>query len=272
MKTIKFRIAIFVSLLAILMIVGTAGFMVFERLSLVDAIYFTIVTISTVGYGDIHASTLAGKVLAVVLIVIGVGVFLGLVADATQMLLHRRQERNRKQRINVLIGVFFSELGSDLLKLFSTFDPGVADIQEDSLIDEGWSDEDFVKLRRRLEGHDYDVDPRRIEMNEFRAFLNERGDLLVRLLENPNLQEHETFTNLLLALFHLKDEIIARRDFSELPEADLAHLANDAKRAYQLLARQWVAYMHYLKLSYPYLFSLALRTNPFSPKSSPIVG
>ncbi|MDP6501342.1 MAG: potassium channel family protein [Dehalococcoidales bacterium] len=40
---------------------GTAGFMILERLSLVDALYFTIVTISTVDYGDINPTTVASK-------------------------------------------------------------------------------------------------------------------------------------------------------------------------------------------------------------------
>ena len=40
---------------------GTAGFMILEQLSLVDALYFTIVTISTVGYEDINPTTVASK-------------------------------------------------------------------------------------------------------------------------------------------------------------------------------------------------------------------
>jgi hypothetical protein len=56
-----------------------------------------------------------------------------------------------------------------------------------------------------------------------------------------------------------------------LPETDLNHLANDIKRVYVLLTGQWVGYMRYLKRSYPYLFSLALRTNPFSEEISPVV-
>jgi len=37
------------------------------------------------------------------------------------------------------------------------------------------------------------------------------------------------------------------------------------------LVRQWLAYMKYLKNFYPYLFSLAMRTNPFDQHASPII-
>jgi hypothetical protein len=38
-----------------------------------------------------------------------------------------------------------------------------------------------------------------------------------------------------------------------------------------LLVLEWVSYMRYLKEHYPYLFSLAMRTNPFDAEASPVV-
>jgi hypothetical protein len=39
----------------------------------------------------------------------------------------------------------------------------------------------------------------------------------------------------------------------------------DIRRAYHLLLREWLGYMAHLHADYPYLFSLAVRTNPFNP-------
>ncbi len=58
---------------------------------------------------------------------------------------------------------------------------------------------------------------------------------------------------------------------ANLPETDYAHLGGDMKRAYTLLILEWQDYMRYLKDNYPYLFSLAIRTNPFEPNASPVV-
>jgi hypothetical protein len=38
-----------------------------------------------------------------------------------------------------------------------------------------------------------------------------------------------------------------------------------------LLVTEWLSYMRHLSDSYPYLFSLAMRTNPFDPQASPEV-
>ncbi len=85
----------------------------------------------------------------------------------------------------------------------------------------------------------------------------------MRLLENPNLLEHENFTELLWALTHVVEELGARKYLEKLNENDLAHLNGDVNRAYAILVREWVLYMEHLKKRYPYLFSFALRTNPF---------
>jgi hypothetical protein len=80
--------------------------------------------------------------------------------------------------------------------------------------------------------------------------------------------EHESFTNLLWAVFHLTDELAHRRDLKKLPDSDYEHLAGDIKRAYYQLVLQWLDYMKHLKHDYPYLFSLAMRTNPFDKDAS----
>ncbi|HUO77263.1 MAG TPA: hypothetical protein VMU21_06765, partial [Thermodesulfovibrionales bacterium] len=82
---------------------------------------------------------------------------------------------------------------------------------------------------------------------------------------------HESFTELLLAVFHLVEELVVREDVTSLPDADRHHIAGDIKRAYILLVQQWLEYMGHLRDHYPYLFSLAIRINPFDENASPIV-
>lgn len=58
---------------------------------------------------------------------------------------------------------------------------------------------------------------------------------LLGLLTNQNLLEHEEFTDLLWATFHLLEELTYRHDFSRLPKSDLDHLVGDLNRVYALL-------------------------------------
>ena len=90
-------------------------------------------------------------------------------------------------------------------------------------------------------------------------------------MENPNLLEHDAFANLLLAVFHLTEELAQRRDLHHLTPGDREHLAGDIERAYVLLIAEWLDYMQHLQKNYPYLFSLARRTNPFDPEASVVI-
>jgi len=85
------------------------------------------------------------------------------------------------------------------------------------------------------------------------------------------LLEHESFAELLRTIFHLTEELANREVIEQLPDTDCHHLAGDIKRVYGLLVYQWLDYMKYLQTNYPYLFSLAMRTNPFDRNASPVV-
>ncbi|MDI6630974.1 MAG: potassium channel family protein, partial [Thermoanaerobacteraceae bacterium] len=54
-------------------VLGTFLVAHYEKLSLFDAFYLLVITLATVGYGDIHPVTQAGKIIVMILIVFGVG-------------------------------------------------------------------------------------------------------------------------------------------------------------------------------------------------------
>jgi hypothetical protein len=244
-------------------VIGIIGFMQLEKLSFLNAFYFTMTTLSTVGYGDITPQTAGGKILSIFVIVIGIGTFLTLVTSATQWFLQRRQAALNKHRINMLVGVFFTEAGNELLRIFTEFDPGIEAIRKDFLVTVDWTPEKFQQLKNRLSSYEYKIEPGRFDLEKTWSFLHARGDLLVRQLENADLIDHENFTELLWATVHLRDELAARHSLKNLPRADMGHITVDAKRTYSLLTLQWIDYLQFLKVKYPFLFSFALRTNPF---------
>lgn len=271
MLDLRFRLRIFIGVLTVIMVVGTLGFMLIEKLSLVDAFYFSIVTIATVGYGDIHPSTEPGKFLAMFLILCGVGTFLGVVANATEIMVDRHEKQIRLQKTNVVMGIFFSEIGTELLKIFTAFDPQYGTIGDVLKITGNWSQKEFSNAKRRIKSYDFQIDIHSNDLELLSRFLEQKKDSLLRYLENPALLEHESFTDLLKATIHLRDEFLYRTNLGQLPDSDYRHLAGDIKRAYSQLVYQWLDHMSYLKGNYPYLFHLAVRTNPFDPKASPIV-
>ena len=63
-------------LVIILMIIGTISFHFIEKWSYVDSFYFTGVTLTTIGYGDLVPVTDSGKVFTILFSLMGIGVFL----------------------------------------------------------------------------------------------------------------------------------------------------------------------------------------------------
>lgn len=194
-----------------------------------------------------------------------------LVTMVLNKLLTIRSRRERLEKLNMVIGTFFSEVGTELLTCFLNQDPLLDKIRKRLIVKENWSDKEFTLVSNELKGYDYQVEARKNELIALHQWLTGKRDFLLRLLENPVLLEHESFSELLRAVFHLIEELDLRRDFNSLPESDLQHIAVDISRAYKHLVAQWLSYMRYLNRNYPYLFSLALRTNPFDESSTPIV-
>lgn len=186
--------------------------------------------------------------------------FVALIVD---QLLKMRERSITLEKLNMVIGAFFSEVGTELLRAICAFDENADEKREALALTGGWSAEDFAEIRKKLRSLEFKVDSRNCDLSALKGMLVAKRDFMVRLLENPLLLEHESFTDLLWAVFHLTEELEHRTDFSTLPQSDLAHLSGDQSRVYGLLVGQWLDYMGHLRKNYPYLYSLAARLNPF---------
>ncbi|MCD6508380.1 hypothetical protein J7M22_17410 [Candidatus Poribacteria bacterium] len=122
-------------------------------------------------------------------------------------LLKAREKRNRMEKLNMIIGVFFSEVGRELLTRLSNADPKLKEVRNKLAKGHDWSEIDFKEAVDQMMGHRFHVDINLIDLKDLRRFLMGNREFLVRLLENPSLMEHETFTDLLWAVFHLDEEL-----------------------------------------------------------------
>lgn len=185
--------------------------------------------------------------------------------------LEKREMLARQEKINMVIGAFFSEVGTRILEMLARKDKGLKDWQMETSRQSESRAEEYKSITKFIEAHDHHATFGAQEWDELKEFLIDKRQFMLRLLENPNLHEHECFTDLLWAVFHLTEELGFRKSLEGLPESDYKHLAGDVTRVYSQLSRQWLAYLEHLRESYPYLFSLAVRTNPFNPSASVVV-
>lgn len=192
-----------------------------------------------------------------------------LVTLVLNKLLADRERSVMLKKLNMAIGLFFSEVGVSLLKKFTEFDARFSTIEECFNVRGDFSGADFEVMVGRISAYECKIGGRGADFSEPKGFLLEKRGFLLTLLENPNLLEHEAFTELLWAVFHLTEELASRENPQALAEKDADHIAGDIKRAYVLLLAAWLTYMKHLRDEYPYLFSFAMRTNPFNPAATP---
>jgi hypothetical protein len=183
-------------------------------------------------------------------------------------LLESRARARRRDRLGMLISVFFSTVGIDLLAFLARADPAIEEVHRAVRSHGDWSPGDLAELRRILERHECRIAPDLVDLPGIKAFLRQHGDFLLRLLENPALLEHESLSELMRAIFHAGEELDRRGVLDGGPSADREHLVVDLERVYPLLVAEWLAYLDYVGRHYPYLFSLAVRTTPFDPDAS----
>jgi hypothetical protein len=147
----------------------------------------------------------------------------------------------------MVIGAFFSEIGNYLLAdLIRRFD-NREEISRNLNVKGVWTVKDFKRADAFAYKLKIDLDIRKVDLEAMKQYLSQKRTYMLTLLENPNLLEHDRFTDLLWATTHL------------------------IERMYDHLASEWLDYVQHLKANYPFLFSLILRTHPFQEKPSAVV-
>jgi voltage-gated potassium channel len=73
-------------LLLLILIAGTLGYHIIEGWSLFDSLYMSVITLATVGYGETHPLSVAGRVFTIFLILGGMGIILFGISELTQFI------------------------------------------------------------------------------------------------------------------------------------------------------------------------------------------
>lgn len=107
MKPRKFFRRLFSDILPlwVLVLIGTFGFMIVEHWDFLDSLFFTVISLTTVGYGVVHPLSQTGKIYTIILILLGAGIVLYVLSDMVELFIELNLGRRRMQhRIVKLTG------------------------------------------------------------------------------------------------------------------------------------------------------------------------
>jgi hypothetical protein len=194
-----------------------------------------------------------------------------IVTSILERILNARQKSDLKRKMNVVISAFYSEVGIQALSAMTEYVQNAVGVKRILDVSTNWKEEDFKAAIKEINSFQYEIRSENADLELLSQFLLEKRPFMLSLFENTNLFEHDTFTDMLWAVFHVTEELGSRDTLVSLPPKDLEHLSIDIKRAYQFLIVEWLYYMNHLKKEYPYLFSLAVRKSPFNENGSVII-
>ena len=99
--TVREIVVVFCFLLT-LVVAGTMGYMLIEQWGWVDGLYFTFITLTTIGYGEIHELSTTGRFFTILIAALGIGAFVFIGSRGVQVLLisHNLRESHMKRQIS----------------------------------------------------------------------------------------------------------------------------------------------------------------------------
>lgn len=100
-KRIRLKIGALVGLTTSIVIIGMIFYHHVEHFDYIDALYFSVITLTTVGYGDFSPSTDIGKIFTIVYIIVGIGILMAFIDTLSQRLvaskMHHMAERQKER-------------------------------------------------------------------------------------------------------------------------------------------------------------------------------
>ena len=182
-----------------------------------------------------------------------------------EQILELTNKRENQAKISMIESVFFSESGSDMLRyLFSCdADKDIEEIRSIMDVQRDWSAKQIRQARAAVKNITYEVDSSKIDFFGLHYHLSTRHSYFLKVIENPALSGHERFTELLLHIYHLWEELECRTDLYNLPPDDREYLCKAVNAVYKELAIEWMQNATDLLLHQPERLHHVIRTNPF---------
>lgn len=186
-----------------------------------------------------------------------------LVTLGLDQLVEKTHREEARSKVSIIETLYFNESGGTMLRYLTSFDPDAARLRELLQVTEDWRSSDFRQAIRQLKSYPFLLDLDRIDFFGLHYHLSQRHEYYRSMLENPALTQSEAFTEMIMKIYLLWEELDGRTNLYQLPEKDRNYLAELLHEIYRELTEYWLDNVYNHSIHNRFRLHRAVESNPF---------
>lgn len=186
-----------------------------------------------------------------------------LVTLGLDQLVEKTHREEARSKVSIIETLYFNESGGTMLRYLTSFDPDAVRLRELLQVTEDWRSSDFRQAIRQLKSYPFLLDLDRIDFFGLHYHLSQRHEYYRSMLENPALTQSEAFTEMIMKIYLLWEELDGRTNLYQLPEKDRSYLAELLHEIYRELTEYWLDNVYNHSIHNRFRLHRAVESNPF---------
>ncbi len=186
-----------------------------------------------------------------------------LVTLGLDQLVEKTHREEARSKVSIIETLYFNESGGTMLRYLTSFDPDAARLRELLQVTQDWRSSDFRQAIRQLKSYPFLLDLDRIDFFGLHYHLSQRHEYYRSMLENPALTQSEAFTEMIMKIYLLWEELDGRTNLYQLPEKDRNYLAELLHEIYRELTEYWLDNVYNHSIHNRFRLHRAIESNPF---------
>lgn len=186
-----------------------------------------------------------------------------LVTLGLDQLVEKTHREEARSKVSIIETLYFNESGGTMLRYLTSFDPDAARLRELLQVTKDWHSSDFRQAIRQLKSYPFLLDLDRIDFFGLHYHLSQRHEYYRSMLENPALTQSEAFTEMIMKIYLLWEELDGRTNLYQLPEKDRNYLAELLHEIYRELTEYWLDNVYNHSIHNRFRLHRAIESNPF---------
>lgn len=171
-----------------------------------------------------------------------------LVSLGLDHLIDTTHENEVKSKMSIIETLFFNESGNRILRYLIHFDPNAKRLSTLLALNMDWRSSQYAAAERQLRLYPFELDTEKLDFYGIHYHLNEHMAFYRNILENPAMTQSNRFTEMVMNIYLLNEELEDRTDLYDLSSEDRRFLGDLLRQIYRELTEYWLdnAYNHSL--------------------------